>query len=99
MLNSMCQVSFLTTFCITLELRQFKKLINEALELMTDAYNSPLNASMHQCWNIVNWILRNKLQWNFNRNLNIFIQDNVFENGVCEMAAILSWRECVKDIE
>ena len=47
MLNSMCQVSFITTFCITLELRQFKKdTINDALELMTDAYNSLLNASI-----------------------------------------------------
>ena len=37
---------------------------------------------------IVNWTLGNKLQWNFNRNSNIFIQENVFENGVCEMPSI-----------
>ena len=30
----------------------------------------------------------NKLQWNFNRNSNIFIQENAFENVVCEMASI-----------
>ena len=29
---------------------------------------------------IVNWTLRNKFQWNFNQNSNIFIQENVFEN-------------------
>ena len=26
---------------------------------------------LKQCWNIVNWTLRNKLQWKFNRNSNI----------------------------
>ena len=36
----------------------------------------------------VNWILGNKLQWNFNRNSNIFVQEIAFENGVCEMASI-----------
>ena len=48
-----------------------------------------------QCWNIVNWNLRNKLQQNFNRNWNIFIKKNAFENVVHEMAAILSWPQCV----
>ena len=37
--------------------------------------------------NIVNWILRNKLQWNFIWNLHISIQENSFEN-ICEMEAI-----------
>ena len=45
---------------------------------------------------IVNWTLRNKLPWNFNRNSNIFIQENAFESVVCEMAAILSRPQCVK---
>ena len=40
---------------------------------------------LNQCWNIVYWTLRNKLQWNFNRNSNIFIVENTFENVVCEM--------------
>ena len=44
----------------------------------------------NQCWNIVNKTLRNKLQWNVNRNSNIFIQENWFESVVCEMLAILS---------
>ena len=44
----------------------------------------------NQCWNIVNWTLRNKLQWNFNRNYNIFIQENTFESVICKTAAILS---------
>ena len=45
---------------------------------------------LNQCWNIVNWTLGNKLQWNFNWNLNIFVQENAFENVVCEMGSILS---------
>ena len=51
---------------------------------------------LNQCWNIVNWTIRNKLQWNSNRNLNIFIQENALENGICEMVSIMSWPQCVK---
>ena len=43
-----------------------------------------------KCWLIVNWNLKNKLQWNFNQNMKFFIQENGFENVLCEMAAILS---------
>ena len=50
---------------------------------------------LNQIWNIVNWNLRNKLRWNFNRNSKIFIQENGFECVVCEMAAILSRPQCV----
>ena len=46
---------------------------------------------------LINWTLRNKLRWNFNRYANIFIQENVFESVVCEMATILSRPQCVKD--
>ena len=53
---------------------------------------------LNQCWNIVNWILRNKFQWNFNRYSNIFIPENAFENVVCEMASILSWPQCVNTL-
>ena len=42
------------------------------------------------------WTFRNKLQWNFNWNSYIFIQETVFENIVCEMATILSKPQCVK---
>ena len=51
---------------------------------------------LNQCWNIVNWTLGNKLQWNFNRNSNIFIEENTFENVVCEMLFISSRPQCVK---
>ena len=39
---------------------------------------------------------RNKLQWNFNQNSYIYIQENAFENVVCEMLTILSQPQCVK---
>ena len=44
----------------------------------------------------VNWNLTNKLQWELMRNSQIFIQENAFENVVCEMTAISSRPQCVK---
>ena len=47
-------------------------------------------ANLNQYWRmhgIVNWTLKNKLQWNFNQKK--IIEENVFENVVCEMGAIL----------
>ena len=46
-------------------------------------------------WNIVIWTRGKKFQWNLNRNLYIFIQENAFENVVWKMAAILSRPQCV----
>ena len=51
---------------------------------------------MNQCWNIINWTLGNKFQWNFNWNSNIFIQENVCETVVCEMASTSFRPQCVK---
>ena len=48
-----------------------------------------------QCWNIVNWTLRNKLQWNFNQSTYILIQENAFEIVVCKMVTISSQSQCV----
>ena len=42
---------------------------------------------LNQYLNIINSNLRNKFQWNLKRNPYIFIQENAFENIVCEMAA------------
>ena len=39
--------------------------------------------------------LGTKLQSNLNRNWNIFIQENVFQNVVWKMSAILSRSQCV----
>ena len=38
----------------------------------------------------------NKLQWNFNRNSNISIQENALQNVVCEMASILMPSQCIE---
>ena len=53
---------------------------------------------MNQCWNIVNWTLRNKLKCNFNRNSYIFIQENPLENVVWKIAAIMSRPQCVNTL-
>ena len=65
------------------------------LAMMMIAWPAPSHY-LKQCWNIVNWTLGNKLQWNFNRNLHIFIQENAFEIVVRNLAAILSRSQCVK---
>ena len=54
---------------------------------------------LNQWRNIVNWSLGNKLQLNLKRNLYIFVQENAFENVVCDMAAILSQPQCVNPLE
>ena len=41
---------------------------------MACAWSAPSHY-LNQCWDIVNWTLRNKSQWNLNRNLYIFIQE------------------------
>ena len=51
---------------------------------------------LKKCWNIVNWTLRNKLQGDFNRNSDIFFQENAIECVFWEMAAILSRPQCVQ---
>ena len=48
------------------------------------------------CWNTVNWTPGNKLQWNLNWNLYVFIQENAFEIVVRKFVAILSRPQCVK---
>ena len=42
--------------------------------------------------------IRNKIKWNINRNSNVFIKENAFEN-VWKMAAILFRTQCVKEVE
>ena len=62
-----------------------------------NAWSAPSHY-LNQCWNIVNWSLGNKNQWNFNRNSYIFIQQNPFETVVWKMASILSRPQCVKQV-
>ena len=51
--------------------------------------------NLNKCRNIVNWTLR--VQWNFNKNSHVFIQEITFENVICEMAGMLSRPQCVKE--
>ena len=72
--------------------------VSELTIIGSDNGLSPGRAPSHyqnQCWNIVNKTPRNKLQWKFNQNSNISIQENAFESVVCEKAAILSRPQCV----
>ena len=45
---------------------------------------------LDQCWSVVDTNLRNKFKWNIKRNSYTSIEENTFENVVCEMATILS---------
>ena len=44
---------------------------------------------LNQYWRFVDWTLRNKFQWNSNKNTNHCIHWNAFENVVCKITAIL----------
>ena len=46
------------------------------------AYSAPSHY-LNQCCDIVNWTLSSKLQWNLNRNSDILIHENAFQNIVC----------------
>ena len=63
-------------------------------DLTTIGSDNGLSPGLNQCWNMINWNLRNNCQGNFNRNSYIFIQVNTFENVVWKMAAILSQPQC-----
>ena len=43
---------------------------------------------------IFHWKHHNKFRWQFNRNSNIFIEENTFENVGCEMFSISSQPQC-----
>ena len=51
--------------------------------------------NLNQCWRIVNYTLRNKFQWNLDRNSNIFIQEMCLKMSSAKMAVILSRERCV----
>ena len=53
------------------------------------AYSAPSHY-LDQSWIIVNWTLKNKHLWNYDQNYTFFIQEDAFENAVCEIAAISS---------
>ena len=40
------------------------------------------NRHLSECWRIINWISRDKLNWKFYQMMNYFIQENAFQNSV-----------------
>ena len=46
----------------------------------------------------MNWTLRKKLLWDLNQNIIMSIQENISENVVCEMSAILFRPLCVNSL-
>ena len=59
------------------------------------AYSAPGHYP-NQCWLIVNWVPRNKFQWNLNWNSIIFSHENAFEMSSANMVAIWSRGRRVK---
>ena len=55
------------------------------ISLGSDNGLSPIRRHyLNQCWVIVNWTLRNKIQWNFNQKTKLFIRETASENIVCQ---------------
>ena len=71
-------------------------LVNKAI-IGSDSCRVACSAPSHylnQCWLVV--ITGNKSQWSLGQNTKLCLQDNIFENVVSKMMAILSWPQYVK---
>ena len=67
------------------------------LSIIASAWAAPNHYMyMRQYGIIVKWIPGSTLQWNLNRNWDIFVPDSEFENVVWKIAAILSRPQCVE---
>ena len=53
---------------------------------------------LNQCWNIVNWILTNKLQWHFKRNSYIWLMKMRLKVSSVKLSVILSRHQCLQCI-
>ena len=69
-----------------------------AMEKLMSSFRAKIHTVMLWIWTkplhkpmltYVSWTCRNKLQLNLNKNTIIFIQQNIFENVICKMAAVL----------
>ena len=58
------------------------------------AWSVPSHYPNH-CCNIVNWTLKNKLQWNFKWNSHIFFKENAFEMSSAKWRPFLPRPQCV----
>ena len=84
------------SFDVFFDLRLNQRLSKQSWGWWFEMLPHPLWLHCNECWIIVNWNLKNKLQWNIKWNLYIFIQENTFEN-VCKIAATLLQPQCVKE--
>ena len=46
---------------------------------------------------VVNWTIKDNIEWNFAQNTKSFIQDTSLENAICKMAVTLSKSRCVNN--
>ena len=51
-----------------------------------------------QMWHNVKWTLSNTLWWYLNQNIKFFVWQNVFENVVCKIVAILLKAQCINSL-
>ena len=77
---TVCDIYQVISYLIKAERRVSKLTIPSLVEIIACHLGRHQKHYLNQCWNIVNWTLGKKLQWNLNRNLYIFIQENAFEN-------------------
>ena len=84
-------------FCLCFQISsQWQKTVMSICKLTIIVPRSAPSHYLNQCWNIVNLNLSKKVQWNSNQNSYIFIQENVIQNIIWKMAAILSRHQCVE---
>ena len=93
-LLTVCSCSSYQPNCCVIFWEKLRSVDHYRFRLRLVAWPAPSHY-LSQCWNIINWILENKHQWNLNKNLCIFIQENALENVLWKMVAILSQPQCV----
>ena len=77
------QTHLLTNSTITMTLASYR--VTHICVSKLTIIGSDNGSSPGRHWNIVNSKLGNRLHWNLKRNSKIFIQENAFENTVCEI--------------
>ena len=80
-------VSYFVQVQYVISLRQSDVYMHQWFKQWFVAWTAPSHY-LNQCWNIVNWTLRNKPQWNLNGNSYLFFQENAFENVIWKMASM-----------
>ena len=70
--------------CVCVCLWKSKQVWNWFTQWLVDF--SVTSHCVNQYWLILTWAIGNKFQWNFNQNTTVFLEENWFENVVCEMA-------------